>query len=135
MNITPTNKSKSNPANKESALPIKSILNLRLLVEYWQKEILTDKVLSKMYASTITAQLEAAPELLKPIKDPKIFEKHKDLIESLMTVIFPPALQESEVAAAFIPFTHHTVYATPAYRRLFDYIQKCNKDQKKTEDK
>ncbi len=134
MNNTSTNKSKSDKVNKEFSFPIKSMLNLRLLVEFWQKEILTNKALSKMYASTVRAQLEEAPELLKPINDLKILEKHKDLIELLMTVIFPPALQKSEVAAAFIPFTQQTIYATPAYRQLFDYIQECNKNQKKPED-
>ena len=56
-------------------------------------------------------------------------KKHDALIESLMTAIFPPARTQFEIAAAYVPFTSQTIFATSEYKRLFAYIQKCNEEK------
>jgi GAF domain-containing protein len=70
-------------------------------------------------AATIRHKLESAPELREPIDDLANLEKHQCLLDLLMTMVFPPAFWESDCAAAFVPFQFTSVYATPAFQRLF----------------
>jgi hypothetical protein len=43
----------------------------------------------------------------------------QELIELLMSMVFPPAFWESDCAAAFVPFQFTSFYATPAFKILF----------------
>jgi hypothetical protein len=113
----------------EMQFPIKSVLYLKPLIDFWRNNILSDEVLGKLYAASFEEQLKNAPELLQPNPNPVHLQKHSQLIELLMTAIFPPAQTQNEIAAAYVPFTSHTIFATSEYRRLFDYIQKCNKEK------
>jgi hypothetical protein len=67
----------------------------------------------------IRQKLENAPELREPIDDLAILEHHQDLLDLLMSVVFPPAFWESDCAAAFMPFQFTGFYATPAFKSLF----------------
>jgi GAF domain-containing protein len=70
-------------------------------------------------AGAMRQKLEDAPELREPIDDLAILEKHQSLLDLLMTMVFPPSFRESDIAAAFVPFTFTSVYATPAFKHLF----------------
>ena len=67
----------------------------------------------------IRQKLEDTPELREPIEDLTILENHQELIDLLMSVVFPPAFWESDCAAAFVPFQFTSFYATPAFKTLF----------------
>jgi hypothetical protein len=131
---TKQEKSTKNLNKKEFSVPLKRTLNFRLLIDFWKNTILTDKALGKLYSATLTEQLTKVPQLLEPIRDLSLLDEHQELIEILMSAIFPPARKEKEIAAAFIPFTHQAIYSTPAYNRLFDYIEKCNEEKKSLDD-
>jgi hypothetical protein len=126
-------KQKSDKIQSKHNLPIKSKLNLKLLIDFWINEVLANDTYSKIYTTDILERLDKAPELMEPIDDLKIVEKHRELIDLLMTFIFPPARLDTDIAAAYIPFTKNAIYATPTYRRLFDFIQLCT-EQKKAAD-
>jgi hypothetical protein len=124
-----------NTITKNKKLPINSKLNLKLLIDFWKNEVLSNKIYGKMYSANVEEQLAQAPELLEPIEDLSVIDKNRELIDLLMTVIFPPARIDTDIAAAYIPFTRDTIYATPKYRRLFDFIQKCNEEKKSADNK
>ena len=58
------------------------------------------------------------PELLNPITDLSVIERHKALVDVLMAGIFPPAFFEQEFTAVLIPFMLKSFYATPPFERL-----------------
>ena len=99
--------------------PFKSRLSLTPLVDFWERLLAEGQCGMNPLASVIRQKLENAPELKKLIEDLTILEKHQELIELLMTVVFPPAFWESDCAAAFVPFQFTSFYATPLFKTLF----------------
>jgi hypothetical protein len=118
---------------KNKKFPINSKLYLKPLIDFWKHEVLSNKKYGELYSENIEKQLTHAPELFEPIENLSVIEKHRELIDLLMTVIFPQAQLDTDIAAAYIPFTKDTIFATPTYQRLFNFIQQCN-DKKKTAD-
>lgn len=86
---------------------------------FWEGLLAEGKCGMNPLGPVIRQKLESAPELRKPIEDLTILEKHQELIDLLMTVVFPPAFWESDCAAAFVPFQFTSFYATPAFKSLF----------------
>jgi hypothetical protein len=103
--------------------PFKSGLSLAPLIKFWEQFLSEGTSVKAAMAKTIHQELQHAPELLEPIEDLSILEKHRELVDMLMSLVFPPAFWESDCAAAFVPFQFTSVYATPAFQRLFSDVQ------------
>jgi GAF domain-containing protein len=99
--------------------PFKSRLSLRPLLDFWERLLAEGKCGMNSLGPVIRQKLENSPELREPIEDPTILENHQDLIDLLMSVVFPPAFWESDCAAAFVPFQFTGFYATPLFKTLF----------------
>ena len=99
--------------------PFKSRLSLRPLLDFWEGCLAEGKCGLKSLGPVIRQKLENAPELREPIEDLTILENHQELIDLLMSVVFPPAFWESDCAAAFVPFQFTGFYATPLFKTLF----------------
>jgi hypothetical protein len=75
---------------------------------------------SKKLYNNLLAEIDAKPELLEPIDDPGILLKHKELVESLLSTIFPPSTSSSEeLYAVTFPFKLETVYTSNEFRAIF----------------
>lgn len=98
--------------------PFRSVLNLRLLIEYWENAIRQGQV--PAFAEQMLDYINNAPELRAPIEDLSILEKHKKFIEFLMTAVVPPANQDIDRAAAILPFQFKSFYSTRAFERTLD---------------
>ena len=57
------------------------------------------------------------PELLGPITDLGVIQRHRKLVEVVMAGIFAPAFFEQEFSAVLIPFQLQSFYATPPFER------------------
>jgi hypothetical protein len=88
------------------------------LIAFWTGVSAEDCLTKEAVARTIRAEVEKAPELLGRIDDAGVVERHEDLLDVLMTAVFPPAFWEQEYGAAMIPFQLRGFYATPPMRRL-----------------
>ena len=99
--------------------PFKSRLSLKPLLDFWDGLLAEGKCGMSSVAPVVGNKLEGAPELREPIEDLSILEKYQELIDLLMTAVFPPAFWESDVAAAFMPFQFTGFYATPLFKTLF----------------
>ncbi|MFZ6014166.1 MAG: GAF domain-containing protein [Bacteroidota bacterium] len=103
----------------QKQFPFKSVLTLQLLVEYWENAIQTGKV--PTFAASLQEALDNAQELKGPIEDLAILEKHRDLINFLMTAAIPAAQSEYELTAATIPFQFKSIYSSNLLKRTFDF--------------
>src|SRR5262249_19530688 len=63
-------------------------------------------------------QVRQAPALLEPITDEAILARHRELVDMLMSVVFPQASWDQAYAAALLPFHLQSFYATPSFARL-----------------
>jgi hypothetical protein len=105
----------------ETNFPFRSILNLRLLIEYWEKTIQQSNV--QEFTKGIQEYIGNAPELKQPIEDPSVLEKHRPFIEYLLSAVIPQASQDTDLIAAIYPFTFKPLYITKAFQKAIDIEQ------------
>jgi hypothetical protein len=99
--------------------PFRTELSLVPLVDFWTRKAATGASSTPgMFARLVEDELARAPELRAPITDPAVLERHRELIATLMTVVFPPAFWEQEYGAAMLPFQLQRFHATPSFERL-----------------
>lgn len=93
--------------------PFKTVLSLRLLVEYWEERIrlrnMPDFILG------VQDYINQYPELKQPVVDDNVIEKHRSFIEFLLTAAIPSATNHTEMAVAIHPFKFKGLYATKAF--------------------
>jgi hypothetical protein len=98
--------------------PFTCQLSLAPLIAFWQQTISNQHPIKAAIARMVQDQLRQAPELLKPITDQAILVQHQELVDMLMSVVFPQASWDQAYAAALLPFHLQSFYATPAFARL-----------------
>lgn len=109
--------------------PFKSVLSLKLLIEYWEQAINNGELI--VGAAELQERLNNAPELREPILDPLILEKHRDLVQFLMGAVIPNAARDTERMGAMRPFNFEPFYDTPGFSAtlntaFFDETVKTN---------
>jgi hypothetical protein len=97
-----------------SSFPFQSVLSLRLLVEYWEQGIQSGQI---PFGEPLLDHIRRAPELKQPIHDLAVLEKHRDLINFMMSAAIAPAQADKELAAATVPFQFKSIFETPAFQR------------------
>ena len=102
----------------EYIFPYKSCLSFEVIIEQWEEYAKHDNPIIAEQAKELLAKIDAAPELRKSITDLRIIDKHKHIIEMLMSIVFPPAVRDAQIAAAAVPFTSSAFYATPSFKWL-----------------
>jgi len=98
--------------------PFRCVFSLRPLIEFWRRNVATSPEYGSCYAESLEAKLQRAPELLNPIEDLTILDKHQDLLKSLMSLVFPPAFWRTDMVGAFVPFILRPVYTSPSFKHL-----------------
>lgn len=99
----------------ENKFPFPSVLSLRLLIEYWEKNIAEGNVPG--FSQNLLQAINEAPELREPIHDLSILDKHRALINFLLTAVIPAANQDSDLSAALLPFDFKALHTTRAFDR------------------
>lgn len=99
-------------------LPFRSRLSFEPLIEFWLEAYAQSATRGRI-AATLRSELERTPELRGPVDDPAILDRHRDLVELLMTAAVPPATWEQAYVAALVPFQLSVAYATPPFRQAF----------------
>ncbi len=101
-----------------ATFPFKTELSLAPLFDFWAKKFDDDSSAKGAFIRTVREQVKQVPELLGPITDLGVINRHRPLMDVLMSGIFPPAFFEQEFSAVLIPFMLKSFYATPPFDRL-----------------
>jgi hypothetical protein len=97
----------------------RSVLSLTPLIEFWKTHLTTKCSHMADMFDGIYRRIEQIPDLLGTIEDPKVLVEHQnDILMPLMSVIFPSAAWEHEIAGALKPFENIPFYGTPEFNRL-----------------
>src|SRR5689334_5780150 len=73
----------------------------------------------RLYEGLIDS-FESIPELLEPLADISLLEKHRDLVETLLSTVFPPAnFEVDNLYAVAVPFMFNTIYASRPFQTSF----------------
>ena len=97
--------------------PFSRELSLVPLIASWERAAAEPGIAGEM-ARAVCRGLERAPELRESIEDLEVLERHRDLVDALMTRVFPAASWKQDYAAAAVPFQLRAVHATPGFRHL-----------------
>ena len=97
--------------------PFRSELSLVPLLRFWEKKFGDDTSSKGVFVRTVREQVSQVPELLGPITDLSVIDRHRKLIEVVMAGIFAPAFFEQEFSAVLVPFQLKSFYATPPFER------------------
>jgi hypothetical protein len=94
-----------------------SRLSFRQLVTALKKNIADGNPgMQKLYG-TVVAEFDNYPHLLETITDLNILQPHKELIEELLSAVFPPTTANYMYGILF-PFKNQAVYASPLFKKL-----------------
>ena len=98
--------------------PFRCVFSLRPLIEFWRQNVAATLEYGSCLAESLEAKLQRTPELLDPIEDLSVLDRHQDLLKSLMSLVFPPAFWKTDLVGAFVPFILRPVYTSPSFKRL-----------------
>ena len=115
--------------------PFKSALSLSPLIAYWEDKLISDANCNASRIKELAGMLRRKVELISPIHDVSIIDRHIDTVDVLMEDIFAGALWENDLKAVVAPFHFESFYATPKLEELKllggdNYSEKLNIDKK-----
>lgn len=97
-----------------------SVLSLQPLVAVLKRMIAEGKPGAKKLYEGLLREIEKEPKLLQPIDTIETINEHTDIVETLLSTIFPPSTSANEgLYAISFPFRHETIYASPGFKTLF----------------
>ena len=84
---------------------INSLLSLQPLVIVLKKIIAERKPGAKKLYEGLIYEVESKPELLKPMADTSVLSKNTELVETVLSTIFPPSTSSNQgMYAITLPF-------------------------------
>jgi len=97
-----------------------SLLSVKPLTAVLKKMIAEGKPGARKLYQNLLNEIESKPELLEPIKDASVLKQHNELVETLLSTIFPPSTSANQgMHAISFPFRSETIYASPSFKELF----------------
>ena len=100
------------------AFPFQTILSFSPIIEYWKAKTNDPSKALSLVARQIAKELKDAPELLEPIENFEVLEKHYELVGLLMSAVFPPATFETETVGAITPLQDFSFYFSPKFSEI-----------------
>jgi hypothetical protein len=97
--------------------PFRSEISLKPLIDFWTRAADAGSARGAL-ARIVAEEVKKAPELLAPITSSSTIAQHKELLDVLMTAVFPAAGWEQSYGAVMAPFQLRGFYATPLMRQL-----------------
>ncbi|NTV33703.1 MAG: hypothetical protein HGA50_10475, partial [Deltaproteobacteria bacterium] len=67
--------------------PFRCVFSLRPLIEFWRRNVAANLEHGSCLVEGLEAKLQKAPELLEPIEDLTVLDRHQDLLKSLMSLV------------------------------------------------
>ncbi len=93
-----------------------SYLSFKPLVEALKKNIREGNPgMQKLYGQVV-AQFQSHPELMEPITDLETLHPHTELIEELLSAVFPPTTTNFMYGIS-MPFRFEAVYVSPTFKK------------------
>ncbi|HVG12700.1 MAG TPA: hypothetical protein VM843_06820 [Flavisolibacter sp.] len=97
-----------------------SLFSIKPLVQVLRRMIGEGKPGAKKLYAELLSDLENKPVLLEPFTDEAHLKEHSEVLETVLSTIFPPSTSANEgMYAICFPFRSHTVYASPSFKDQF----------------
>lgn len=104
----------------QSTIQFNSRFSFRPLIRAWEEAIAEGRQGTSLLYKHLLDQVKQHPELMAPIMNDSILQKHQVLIEQMMATIFPVTLSDREdLFAVTKPFQYKVLYASKMFRSMF----------------
>ncbi len=98
----------------------KTSFSLRKLIDFWRNSTIdAEECIGTDFARKLVHDVEQIPELNGIITDFSVLERNSNLVDALMSAIFPPSYFNSNLTSVTMPLDFRSVYATPRFDELF----------------
>ncbi len=98
--------------------PFTTRLSFHPLIEYVERLADSEQAAEALFARQVLERLQDAPDLRRPIENESLLEQHADLVDLLMSIVFPPFTRKAQLGKASVPFHLEPFYRTPALAAL-----------------
>lgn len=105
--------------NTVKHFPFKSTLSLEFLIDFWKEEANHSNNYRSAHAKDLLNQLKNVPELMNPINNMDILKKYSDLVDQLMTAIYPTSGWDTQISTSNPPFQFQSFYSSPLFNKIF----------------
>ncbi len=105
------------PGAHPTALPFRTELSLAPLIRFWTQLSAYSELGRGPLPGIVRERIKQAPELSAVIDDVSVIAKHPQLVDLMMSAMFPPGFWQQEYGAALFPFQLRAFYATSLFRR------------------
>jgi len=105
------------PGAHSTALPFRTELSLAPLIRFWTQFAAYSELGRGPLPGIVRERIKQAPELSAVIDDVSVIATHQQLVDLMMSAMFPPGFWEQEYGAALFPFQLRAFYATSLFRR------------------
>ena len=99
--------------------PFRSVLSFKPLIDYLNAHMSRSRGPAVCLKEDFQEMVRQVPELMGPIEDLSLLDRHKDLVQRLMSFVFPPVFWDTEPLAAVVPFSVQPVFVLPRFKQLF----------------
>jgi hypothetical protein len=97
-----------------------SVFSFRPLIRAWESIIQDGSEGARQVYADLLQKISAQPELLEPITDDAVFERHAVLIDQMLTTVFPVTLSDKQdMYAVSLPFQYKVISSSTLFRQLF----------------
>ncbi|MGB6034893.1 MAG: GAF domain-containing protein, partial [Cryomorphaceae bacterium] len=103
--------------------PFKTELNFSRIIDFWEQQAHSENNVVADNAKSVLEVIKSEPELLGPIADYSIIEKHKEKVEVLLSDIFSKATWEQEMKGVLPAFEVECFYETPEFNRVVNLFR------------
>ena len=97
-----------------------SVLSFAPLLRYWEQQLKSGSPQLRLLAKEVLSKAGKHPELAQPITDTALLAQHADLLELLLSPVFPKASNEETIGKAAAPCQQTAFYHTPDWRPAFE---------------
>ncbi|MEM7548186.1 MAG: GAF domain-containing protein [Bacteroidota bacterium] len=90
--------------SKKHTFPFSSKISLKTLIGYYEAKSTEENSAEGIFAREIIKRIDKVPALREPIEDMGILEEHREVVDLILSVVFPASLKEDEMLAVTSPY-------------------------------
>src|SRR5688572_3497547 len=99
---------------------LNSRLSFHMLIETWKRKMAEGSEGLAAFYSDLLNRVSEVPELLQPIEELEVLDRHRKLVDLLIASVIPLTVSEEEdYYAIAVPFSYNTIFASKRFRELF----------------
>ncbi len=105
--------------------PFKTELNFSGIIDFWEDQAQSKNQIVADNAKSVLEVIKSEPDLLKPIPDQSVIEKHMDKVELLLSDIFSKATWEKDMKGVIAAFNVECFYETPEFNKIVNIFREA----------